>query len=424
MTSSISIPWASDRAQRRVRELQAGTEPGTTEDLDRAFAAVQAHEREMDELGLVLYAGSNATLGAEHDHQLGMRPAMGDPAEKVQPGLEHLETLEVLTTRTVAATMRAPFADVRPQSATIANLAVYTALSDVGDTIAVLPRWAGAHVSHLQDGAAGIRDHRIVELPYDATAHDIDHDALPDFLERERPALLVVGGSLVLFANDLERLTDAARRTGARVLYDASHVAGLIAGRRFTDPLADGVDVVTFSTYKSYGGPAGGAIVTSDAAVAERVARAVYPGLTSNYDAGRLRALGIAATALLRDGTAYADACIESARALAAALAENGNGVLAAERGYTDTHHLAVRHHDAPAAVGLLARARIYTSAAQAPSPEGPAGVLRLGTQELVRRGLGTADMPDVAAAISRVLVKNEDPETVRDAVRAIRARC
>src|SRR5215208_6301927 len=116
--TSITIPWASPTAQRRVRELQADTLPGTPADLERALAAVRAHECDMDEHGLVLYAGSNAALadaGHAHDIQLGMRPAMGDPAEKLQPGLQHLETLEVLTTRAVAASMRAPHADIRPQ---------------------------------------------------------------------------------------------------------------------------------------------------------------------------------------------------------------------------------------------------------------------------------------------------------------------
>ena len=167
--------------------------------------------------------------------------------------------------------MRARHADVRVQSATLGNLAVYAGLTEVGATIASLPRWAGGHFSHHPEGAAGIRGHRVVELPYDAAAYDVDVDALPAFLERERPELVVLGGAVMLFPHRLDRIVDAAKAAGARVLYDASHVAGLIAGGRFQDPLADGVDVVTFSTYKSYGGPPGGAIATSDPEVAERV---------------------------------------------------------------------------------------------------------------------------------------------------------
>ena len=252
----------------------------------------------MDDEGLVLYAGTNVmsdAVAAAHDPKVGIRPSLGDPAEKVQPGLEDLEVLEVLTTRAVAATMRARHADARVQSATLGNLAVYAGLTEVGATIASLPRWAGGHFSHHPEGAAGIRGHRVVELPYDPTAYDVDVDALPGFLERERPELIVLGGTVMLFPHRLGRIVGAAKAASARVLYDASHVAGLIAGERFQDPLADGVDVVTFSTYKSYGGPPGGAIATNDPEVAERVFAAVYPGLTANYDAGRFRSLGLAA---------------------------------------------------------------------------------------------------------------------------------
>ncbi len=408
--SDISIPWASDAAQRRVREIQAGSEPGTAADLERASRAVDAHIRAMDGQGLVLYAGTNAMIGAvaaAHDVQLGVRPSLGAPGEKLQPGLEHLEVLEVLTTRAVAATMGAGHADVRVQSATLANLAVYAGLTPVGATIAALPRMAGGHFSHFEEGAAGIRGHRVVELPYDVAARDVDLAALPDFLDRERPALVIVGGTLMLFPHRLDRIVDVVQNSGARILYDASHVAGLIAGGRYQDPLRDGVDVVTFSTYKSYGGPPGGAIATRDPEVAARVFAAVYPGLTANFDAGRLRALGIAAAELLDHGAEYAARCIGAAQALGRSLHEAGLAVVGADRGFTDSHHLAVGVPEGmtgDSAVRRLERAGIYVSATQLADENGPLTALRLGTQELVRRGFGSTDMPGIASQIARAL--------------------
>jgi glycine hydroxymethyltransferase len=425
--SGISIPWATDAARERVRQIQAGSEPGTPEDLARAARAVRDHAESMDETGLVLYAGTNAMAGAvAHDVQLGVRPSLGDPGAKLQPGLAHLEILEVLTTRIVAATMRAPYADVRVQSATLANLAVYAGLTPVGATIAALPRWAGGHFSHHGDGAAGIRGHRVVELPYDVAAHDVDVSALPDFLDRERPSLVILGGTLMLFPHRLDRILGVVRAFGARVLYDASHVAGLIAGGRFQAPLDDGVDVVTFSTYKSYGGPPGGAIATRDPEVAERVFAAVHPGLTANFDAGRLRALGIAAADLLNHGAAYSARCIDAAQALGRALADAGLLVAGADGGFTESHHLAIVLPDAIAAVwavGRLERAGIYVSAAQVGRERGPAAALRLGTQELVRRGLTAADMSEVGGLIARVLTDGESPPEVLPKVAALRHR-
>jgi glycine hydroxymethyltransferase len=423
VSAGISIPWASGAAQERVRQIQDGSEPGTPGDLARAHQAVLRHVRRMDGEGLVLYAGSNLP-GTAHDPELGVRPSLGDPGEKLQPGLEDLEVLEVLTTRAVAATMRARHADARVPSATIANLAAYAGLTDVGATTAALPRWAGGHFNHHLEGAAGIRGHRVVELPYDVAAHDVDVEALPAFLERERPALVALGGSLMLFPHRLAEIVPVVRAAGARVLYDASHVAGLIAGGRFQDPLGDGVDVITFSTYKSFGGPPGGVVATNDAEVAERISAAVYPGLTANYDAGRFRALGIAAAELLEHGAEYAVRCIDCARALGRALHEEGLLVAGAERGFTESHHVAVALPDATSgewAVGRLARAGVYLSATQIGGGDGPVAALRLGTQELVRRGFGPADMAAVAALIARVLEGGEPPCDVRADVMALR---
>lgn len=425
----ISIPWASEATRERIQQIQAASVPGTAEDLARASRAVEAHIEAMDVNGMVLYAGTNAMIGAvaaAHDVQLGVRPSLGAPAEKVQPGLEHLEILEVLTTRAVAATMRARYADVRVQSATLANLAVYAGLTPVGATIAALPQWAGGHFSHHGEGAAGIRGHQIVELPYDVSALDVDVAALPDFLDRERPALVILGSTLMLFPHRLERILEVTGAFGVPVLYDASHVAGLIAGGRFQQPLEEGVDVVTFSTYKSYGGPPGGVIATGDPEVAERVSAAVYPGLTANFDAGRLRALGIAAGELLNYGADYSARCIDTAQALGRALADGGLQVAAADRGFTESHHLAVTLPDAVSAhwaVGRLERAGIYVSATHVGTERGPVAALRLGTQELVRRGFTAADMPELGELIARVLADGDPPADVLPAVAALRQR-
>jgi glycine hydroxymethyltransferase len=424
VTAGITIPWASGAAQERVRRIQSGSGPGTPDDLARAQDAVLRHVRRMDSEGLVLYAGSNAPAATVHDPEAGVRPSLGDPGEKLQPGLEDLEVLEVLTTRAIAAAMRARHADARLPSATIANLAAYAALTEVGATTAALPRWAGGHFNHHPEGGAGIRGHRVVDLPYDGAAHDVDVDALPAFLARERPALIALGGSLMLFPHRLGEIVPIARAAGARVLYDASHMAGLIAGGRFQDPLADGVDVVTFSTYKSFGGPPGGVIVTNDPEVAAQVAAAVYPGLTANYDAGRFRALGLAAAELLEHGAAYAASCIETARALARALHDEGLAVAGAGRGFTESHHVAIALPDAMTgdwAVGRLARAGVYLSATRIGGADGPVAALRLGTQELVRRGFGAGDMAAVARLIARVLAGGEPPDDVRPDVIALR---
>ncbi|HEX6470547.1 MAG TPA: DegT/DnrJ/EryC1/StrS family aminotransferase [Streptosporangiaceae bacterium] len=442
-------PWASPAARARIAEVvsaigacRADPPPApvtetVTETVRRALAA---HRRQYDDEGIVLYAGTNVMSAAARQvcrPEVSGRPSMGWPGEKYQAGLDHLDTLEVLAPMLVARLVGAEFAEVRSQSATLANLAVYSAFTAPGDTIAVLPARAGGHASHHAAGAAGVRGLRVVELPYDVAGYDVDLAALPGFLSRERPRLVVIGASLLLFPHRVAAIRQLTEATGALLVYDASHVAGLVAAGRFQRPLAEGAQVLTFSTYKSFGGPPGGVIATRDAALAERVAAAVYPGLTANYDAGRLAPLAVTAAEILDDGGRYADRCVANARALAAALHDEGFAVAGAGRGFTASHHVAVDAGDlggGQAAADRLAAAGIYLSAIGLPwqraeSPAGdPAGApagdrgLRIGTQEVTRRGFGAGELRRTATWMADVLLRGADPAPIRGAVAALRA--
>jgi glycine hydroxymethyltransferase len=138
-----------------------------------------------------------------------------------------------------------------------------------------------------------------VEMPFDAERMTVDVDGLRALVHRERPKLVVAGASLMLFPHPVAAMADAAHEVGAKLLFDAAHIAGLVAGRRFQQPLREGADVMTCSTYKSFGGPPGGLVVTNDPETAEAVERAAYPGLTANYDASRLAALAVAEAEVL-----------------------------------------------------------------------------------------------------------------------------
>ena len=186
---------------------------------------------------------------------------------------------------------------------------------------------------------------------------------------------------------------------------------------------------MTFSTYKSFGGPPGGAIVTDDEALMERIAAAVYPGLTANYDVSRLLPLGAAALERRRSAGAYADACIANARALAAALARRrASRVLGAARGFTASHHVAVdvrAFGGGTAAARRLAEVNVLLSEIGCPAADDPdpAGAIRIGTQSITRQGFVEADMPAIAAAIAGRLLDRRDPDALRAEVAAIRRR-
>jgi len=421
-------PWASDRARHRLHEVECALPDDPAAALEAAADAVAAYEHAVAHDALLLYAGSNVAapgVAGAHHPGLSNQPSMGYAGDKYQAGLEPLDVLEVTVSRLVADVMGAAYAEIRPTSATLANLAVYTAVAAPGDTIAVLPGWAGGHLSHHAVGAPGIRGLRIVELPYDVALLDVDLDATAALLAAERPRLVVVGASLMLHPHRLAPLADLVHDAGAVLLYDASHVAGLVAEDRFQAPLREGADLVTFSTYKSFAGPAGGAIVSDDAALMARVAAAVYPGLTANYDIARLLPLGAAALEHGRAAGAYADACIALAAALADALAAEGLAVVDSTRGRTSSHHIAVDARafgGGPAAARTLAAANVLLSEIGLPGPDrDPAGAIRIGTQSIASQGFVPGEMAAVAAVIAAALRGDRSVEALREEVAGLR---
>ncbi|WP_447001711.1 serine hydroxymethyltransferase [Saccharothrix isguenensis] len=431
MTNSRIAPWASPQAQRRLAEVEAAVSADLTAAgvASTVRKALEAHCAQVDDDGIVLYAGTNVlspTAAGAVSHSLSSRPSMGWPGEKYQVGLDHLDTLEVLAPMLVATLMEGRFAEVRLQSATLANLAVYTAFARAGDKIAVLPEFAGGHASHHAQGVPAIRGLTVVDLPYLPDELDIDYGKLPGFLRVHRPRIVVIGASLMLFPHDVAAVRAAADEVGAVLVYDASHMAGLVAGKEFQRPLHEGAHLMTFSTYKSFGGPSGGCVVTRDPDLAERVSNVAYPGMLANYDAGRLGALAVTAAELAEHGPDYARACIANAQALGQALSDNGFDVARHDGEFTRSHHLAV---DAltlgggDAAAARLGDAGVYLSGISLPwqrIDEGLRG-LRIGTQEITRRGFTPEHQPAVADLIRRTLIDHEPPERVRTDAIALR---
>lgn len=416
--SSALAPWTTGPAQARLVQLETAHNERTADQVTQSvLRALDGHHERIDD-GIVLYAGTNimspAVLAA-HDSALSTRPALGWPGEKVQTAIDEVEDLEVLAGTQVAHAMRGRHAEVRYVTATMANLATYVAFAQPGDTIAVLSPEAGGHTSHQQiQGTAGVRGLTVKHLPYSPSALDLDHAVLEDFMRAIRPRIILIGGSVTLFPHDLGPVRAAADAVGAIVVYDASHTAGLIAAGLFQDPISEGADVVTFSTYKTFGGPAGGAAVSRDPDHAEQLALAAYPTMLSNYDPARLGPLAVAAAEAFDQKPAWAAATVEYAAELAGHLNSLGLVVIGRGRGYTRSHQLVIdasRIGGGPAAVRRLERSRIYTGACRLPwqsSDTAPEGI-RLGVQEFVRCGANFDTIAPLAELIHHAVTATDN---------------
>ena len=219
---------------------------------------------------------------------------------------------------------------------------VFMALAKPGDAIIVPPASIGGHVTHHGAGCAGLFGLTIHEAPVDADGYSVDVAGLRALAEQVRPRIITLGQSLNLFPHPVADVRAIADAVGAHLMFDAAHQCGMIAGGAWPNPIAQGAHVMTMSTYKSLGGPAGGLIVINDADVAQRLEAVAFPGLTANFDVSKTAALGVTLQDWRDHGAEYATAMIDLAQALAQAAMAEGLPVYAADRGATQSHQFAL----------------------------------------------------------------------------------
>ena len=402
--------WLPVGSQQREDAIRA-TIAGLTGDAvtDRVEALIernrQIHEVECINLNPatnIMNPRAEAALSAG----LGARPSLGYAGAKYEMGLEAIEEIEVIAANLACRVFGSRFAEVRVGSGALANLYAFMATCRPGDSIIVPPASIGGHITHRPAGAAGLYGLDIHECPIDAQRFTIDLDALAELAGRVRPKLITIGASLNLLPHPVKEVRNIADGVGAAVLFDAAHACGMFAGGIWPSPLDLGADLMTMSTYKSLGGPAGGLLLTNRADLAERVDAIAYPGLTANFDAGRVAALAITLVDWLEGGHDYAVAMTQTAAALASALAESGLPVYSTEQGYTTSHQFAVdaaEWNGGHQASLTLRDANILACAIGLPGGDEWSG-LRLGTPEIVRWGMTAADMPELAALITEAL--------------------
>ena len=351
------------------------------------------------------------------------RYAEGLPGKRYYQGCDDFDTIEEIGISSAKRVFDCNFANIQSTSGTVSNMAGLKALANPGDTITAVSTADGGHISHARMGAVGLRGLSLVTYPWVESRMEPDIDAAAQLIRETEPNIALFGQSVFLFPTPLEELSAAAHEVGAKVMYDAAHVLGLIAGNQFQDPLREGADVMTGSSHKTFPGPQGGFLLSDsdDAKFQRRLNSAIFPGVCSSYHLHHVAGKAVALAEFEQFGADYARDIVANAKALGAALASEGFDVLAEERDYTASHQVLTRHGESDSGAGrdaaaLLEDAGIITNMNMLPGDTkamSPSG-LRLGVPELTRVGMGTDEMQDVARFFARSLIAGEDPAAVR----------
>ncbi|RAY15079.1 serine hydroxymethyltransferase [Actinomadura craniellae] len=345
----------------------------------------------------------------------------GYPGRRYYEGQQNVDLVETLAVERARRLFGVEHANVQPYSGSPANLAVYLAFLNPGDTVLGMSLPMGGHLTHGWPVSATGRWFHAVRYGVRAGDGRIDLDEVRDLARKERPRLIWCGGTAVPRTIDFAAFAEIAREVGAVLAADIAHIAGLVAGGAHPSPVGH-ADVISTTTHKTLRGPRG-AMVMSTAEHAAAIDKAVFPGLQGGPHDHTTAAIAVALhEAAAPEFAGYAHRVVANARALAGALLDRGFDLVS---GGTDNHLILIdltgKGVPGRPAAQALDRAGIELNHNTVPfdprTPFDPSG-LRIGTAAITTRGLAPADMPRIAAWLDRALAAHRD-EAVLAAVAA-----
>ena len=403
---------------------------------DEVFENLQKHNKWFEN-SIPLIASENVPSPAVREaiiSDFGNRYAEGWPGERVYAGCTYIDEVEVQCMDLAKRLFNAEFADVRPISGVVANLAIYSAFSNPGDVMIAPSIPAGGHISHGKkehSGTAGLVHGLEIEFfAFDPEEMNIDVEktkAKVQELDKQGklPKIAMFGGSVFLFPHPVKELADFLKGYNIHINYDAAHVAGLIAGGQFQDPLREGVDTMTMSTHKTLFGPQGGLVLAFEKD-ADAIKKATFPGLTSSHHIHHMAGKAVTFAEALEFGKDYASQTIKNAKSLALELDNLGFKVLGEKMGYTNSHQTVVNvleYGDGGKIEADLEKANIIVNRQLIPGDlkakrnyMSPGGI-RLGTSEITRLGMKESEMQQIASLIKQVIIDKKDPKEITSQV-------
>lgn len=346
--------------------------------------------------------------------------AEGYPGKKYYGGCEYIDIIEQTAIDYACKLFKCKYANVQPHSGSSANMAVYKALLNTGDTVMGMDLSNGGHLTHGHPMNFSGIDYNIVSYTVDSKTEMIDYENVRELAVKYKPKMIIAGASAYSRIIDFKKFRDIADEVGAYLMVDMAHIAGLVATGMHPSPIPY-ADVVTTTTHKTLRGPRGGLILTNNEEIATKINKAIFPGIQGGPLMHVIAAKGQCFTeALEPDFTDYIVNVVKNARVLAESLSEEGIRVIS---GGTDNHLMLIDVKSKYGITGkdaetLLDKINITVNKNTIPneteSPFKTSG-LRLGSAAMTTRGLDTKDFRKIGKIIACVLENRDNSEKLQE---------
>lgn len=350
----------------------------------------------------------------------------GYPGARYYGGQEYTDEVERLAQERAKKLFNAGFANVQPLSGAPANLELYAALLEPGDTVLGMDLSHGGHLTHGHPVTLPAKVYRFVRYKMkNPDTGEIDYDEMREVAKREKPKIVLAGFSAYSRELDYDAFVSIAREVGAYAVFDIAHIAGLIAGKAIKNPFDAGFDVMTTTTHKTLRGPRGGMILTRESAeIAKKIDKAVFPGLQGGPHMNVIAAKAVAFNeALTPSFETYAAQILKNAKAMEAVFLRENIRMLG---GGTSNHliladvfgSLGVTGAEAELAldeVGITLNKNVIADDPR--KPLDPSGI-RFGTPAITTRGFKEGECAQVAELMVEVL-RNKDDTALKARVQA-----
>ncbi len=391
------------------------------EKINQLNELIEKHEEYRGRLCLNLRADENQSYARVKEvlsSDLGNRNTSPDYRFKYR-GTDYMVEIGQLTESLGKELFEAEYINIMCPTGHTANILIYMAFCKPGDKVMSLGPDDGGYNGMIEGKLPTKMGLEVISFVFDRDNMNIDVDKTIELILKEKPKLVIFGATYFLFPHPIQKIAEIVHSYGGIVGYDGAHVLGLIAGKQFQDPLREGADFMFGSTMKSFGGPAGGVIVTNSLQYAEKIEEACSFNAVTAVQWNRIAALGLTFGHLVNEGQEYAKNIVQNSQTLASELNKLNIPMMGKDKNFTMSHCAILDLGDFNK--NILGGASKFAEKLEA------CNIIiddrgRLGLSELTRIGMGKTEMKIIAKLISRA-IHDEDPEKIKQEVQDLRAK-